>query len=114
MDVVAGVEEPTSCDGDVGDWVTVEGKLERQLDRHCTSVRLRQQRIDGEVCAIRVDTLSMEIREVLVCHDRRVVVLVVILLDFRDVVLYQRQVALDIIDVDVRPLNLGASLVAAR
>lgn len=114
MDVVASVEESTSGDGDVGDRMAVEGKIERQLDRHCTSVRLRQQRVDSEIGAIRVNTLSVEIREILVSHDRRVVVLVVIFLDFRDVVLYQRQVALDVVDVDVRPLDLRTSLAAAR
>lgn len=114
MNVVAGVEEAARRDRNVGDGVAVEWKLERQLDRHRASMRLREQRVDGEVGAVRIDARPMEIRKVLVGDDGRVVVLVVVLLDFRDIVLEQRRVALLIADVHVRPLDFGAGLFAAR
>lgn len=112
MNVVAGVEKPASRDRDVADRMSVEGKLERQLHRHCTSMRLRKKFVDGEVCAGRVDAFSVESRGLFVLHDCAVVVFMIILVNRRDVVVQQSSVRLLIVYVDFVPFEVRAVFTA--
>lgn len=112
VDVVASVEEPTGGDGDVGDRMSIERKLERKLHCHRAPVRLRKQLVDGEVGALRVDALPMERRVFLVLDHGAIVILVEIFVDRRDAVVRQRSVRLAIGDVNIRPLDLRTVLAA--
>lgn len=77
-------------------------------------MRLRQKLVDGEVGAVGVDALAVQVGDVLVLQDGAVVVLVRVLVDLRDVVVHQRLIVLLVGDVHVRPLDLRAVLDAVR
>lgn len=93
MDVVTSIKKSAGSYRDVGDRMPVERKLERQLHRHCASMRLRKKLVDGEICTFRVNTLAMESVDGFILNYRRVVVLMGVFLDGCDVVLHQSLVS---------------------
>lgn len=112
VNVITGVQKPASRDGDIGDWMPIEGKLKRQLHRHRASMWLRQKLVDGEILAVGVNTFAMKSGKILVLHDSAVVVLMMIFIDGRYVVFNERLIILLVGYVKFRPINFRAIFAA--
>lgn len=110
MDVVACIEKTSGGDGDVGDGMTVEGKLKRQLHRHCSSMRFRKKFVYSEISASSVNAFAMEIREVFILNDGAVVIIMEILVAQSDVVLLECLISLLFVDIEFLPIKIRSTL----